>query len=162
MIISPLTSWMILHILFCLKVNMAEMPPKKTSWTDTQIITGVITMLFFCCPLPSCYWKWNLDLLCFALPSTSSFAPKSLSEQTQHTIGELWPFSGRGPQKSILACHMCCKLEVSDCWIKQEIWKQIRWYIIIRESFLVFSTVINGGSLLNVNICMLDACFTVH
>lgn len=64
-----------------LEWNMAETPPEKTSWTDAQSITGVITMLFLCCLIPTCYWKWNSNFAkkLVALSSTSSLHPNSLT-----------------------------------------------------------------------------------
>lgn len=145
---------MILHILFCLKVNMAETPPKMASWTDAQNITGVITMLFLCCPLPTCYWKWSLDLprnwwLHLQLHPLIQIPSPS---KTQHTTDEL------RPSKITLACfHACCNLEASDCRLKQEIWKQKRW-----NHKWIIPGVISVGSLQNVDSCMFETCFTVH
>lgn len=133
--------------------------PRRTSWTDAQTITGVITMLFFCCILPTWDWNWNLDLpinWLLYLQLHPLLQIPSLSK-TQHTIGELSPFSRTTKDRPGLFPCMPQTGGLEDCSVESNRKSENSW-----DTILVYSTVISGGSLLNFDTCVFDACFTAH
>lgn len=113
-VISPAMYWMILHVLFCPKVNTAETPPRRDTLNHHRSHHNDVFLLPPTNFLLKVKFRFAYKLI--ALPATSSFAPNFLTEQnttyqrwTHNHKRQSWPVSKRAANWR------------SDCWIKQHI-----------------------------------------